>query len=567
MPDLIAAPVAWARGRRPRRADLKADVLAGLPGAISNVPDGMAASLLAGVNPVHGLYACFAGPVAGGLTSSSRLMVVVTTSAAALAAGSALQSTPTNDRAAAVVWLTLVAGTLMVLAGVFHLGRYTRFVSQSVMLGFLSGIAVNIVLSQIPSLTGAPSQGSVAIEKAWNVLTNPSEMNLASCLAGFGALLILVVVSRTPLSLFASLVALIVPTALVLIAGADSVAQVKDVGEIPTGIPLPAFPTLSALSIHVVVGAASVAAIVLVQGAGVAEIAPNPDGSRGRSNTDFMAQGFGNLASGVFGGQPVGGSLGQTALNVTAGARSRWAGIFSGFWMLLILVAFSGLVAKVVMPTLAAVLIYAGVGALRVGQVETVARTSMTSRVALVTTFVATLFLPVAAAVGIGVALSLMLQLNQEALDLSVKRLVPTDDGHLLETEAPKFLQPGDIVALDVYGSLFYAGARTLQARLPDPTGADGAVVVLRLRGRTTLGSTALTVLADYARSLDAVHGSLYLTGLDETLVSQWERLGLGEEYENIHIYPAGPVLGGSTYAALLDARAHQIRADPADLS
>ena len=267
-----------------------------------------------------------------------------------------------------------------------HLGRYTRFVSQSVMLGFLSGIAVNIVLSQIPSLTGAPSQGSVAIEKAWNVLTNPSEMNLASCLAGFGALLILVVVSRTPLSLFASLVALIVPTALVLIAGADRVAQVKDVGEIPTGIPLPAFPTLSALSIHVVVGAASVAAIVLVQGAGVAGIAPNPDGSRGRSNTDFMAQGFGNLASGVFGGQPVGGSLGQTALNVTAGARSRWAGIFSGFWMLLILVAFSGLVAKVVMPTLAAVLIYAGVGALRVGQVETVARTSMTSRVALVTT-------------------------------------------------------------------------------------------------------------------------------------------------------------------------------------
>ena len=90
MPDLIAAPLAWARARRPRREDVKADVLAGLPGAVSNVPDGMAASLLAGVNPVHGLYACFAGPIAGGLTSSSRLMVVVTTSAAALAAGSAL---------------------------------------------------------------------------------------------------------------------------------------------------------------------------------------------------------------------------------------------------------------------------------------------------------------------------------------------------------------------------------------------------------------------------------------------------------------------------------------------
>jgi sulfate permease, SulP family len=90
----------------------------------------------------------------------------------------------------------------------------------------------------------------------------------------------------------------------------------------------------------------------------VAEAAPNPGGSRSDPNRDFIALGVGNIASGLFRGQPVGGSVGQTALNVAAGGRTRWASIFSGIWMLLILVLFSGVVGEIPIPTLAAVLIW-----------------------------------------------------------------------------------------------------------------------------------------------------------------------------------------------------------------
>ena len=91
---------AWVCGIRPRRADLKADALAGLPGAISSVPDGMATAVLVGVNPAFGLYASFAGKIGGGLTTSTTMMVVTTTTAASLAAGSALRtSPPTNEQA------------------------------------------------------------------------------------------------------------------------------------------------------------------------------------------------------------------------------------------------------------------------------------------------------------------------------------------------------------------------------------------------------------------------------------------------------------------------------------
>lgn len=120
----------WGRVR-PGPGALGPAAGAGVPGAIGGIPDGMAAATLVGVNPIHGLFATAVGRIAGGLGSSSQLMVVTTTSAAALAAGSALSSVPADDRLAALFLLTVVAGGLMVAAGLFGMGRFTGFVSLS----------------------------------------------------------------------------------------------------------------------------------------------------------------------------------------------------------------------------------------------------------------------------------------------------------------------------------------------------------------------------------------------------------------------------------------------------
>ncbi len=534
---------------------LKTDVLAGLPGAIGSVPDGMAASVLTGVNPIHGLYASFAGPIAGGAVASTRRMVVATTSAAALAAGSAVAGLQGQDRVDGLLLLTLMAGALMVLAGVLHLGRLTRFVSHSVMIGFLTGVAVNIILGQLPDLTGTAPEGNYALAKALDVLLHPSEIDPASLLTGLGAIAILVLTSKTKIANVGALIALAVPTAIAFVAGAD-VQLVADVGTIPTGLPIPLIPDLSLLSLDLVVGALAVTAIVLVQGAGVAESAPNPDGSIADANRDFIAQGAGNLASGLFRGQPVGGSVGQTALNIAAGARGRWASIASGVWMVLILVLFSGLVGQVAIPTLAGVLIVAAIGALRPAEIRTILRTGRISQVALITTLLCTLFLPIAAAVGIGVAISLLLQLNREAMDLVVVELVPREDGVLEERPAPATLTDDRVVLLDAYGSLLYAGARTLQARLPDPSGAERPVVVLRLRGRTAMGSTFFVVVSDYAERLRRVDGRLYLSGVGEPLMRQMREDHVLDVGEPIKLYEATSTIGASSRAAYEDAQA-----------
>lgn len=560
MARVVAALRGWARSRLPERRTFKNDLIAGIPGAISSVPDGMASGVLAGVNPVHGLYASFAGPLFGGLQTSTKLMVITTTSAAALAAGSAVADVPENDRSGAIVLLTLIAGVFMLIAALLRLGRYTRFVSHSVMIGFLTGIAVNIVLGQVPDLVGADATGSIAVTKFFDVLSNPSRIDGQALVTGVTALLLLVVLARTRLALFGSLVALVVPGAVVIGLGWDGVARVSDVGTIPTGLPLPVLPDVGLFSFELVGGALAVAVIVLVQGAGVAESAPNRDGSRSAADTDFSAQGVGNVGAALFGGMPVGGSVGQTALNAASGARGRWGAVWSGIWMLVILVVFAGVVGKVPMPTLAAVLVVAAVGSIRPREIAVILRTGPTSQIAIVTTFVATLLLPVAAAVGIGVALSLLLQLNQEAMDLSVVELVPGDDGTLREQPAPRTLADGQVVVLDVYGSLFYAGARTLQARLPDPVGAANPEVILRLRGRTTFGATFFSVIRDYAQRLEAVNGRLYLSGIDEQVFGAWDEDRLAGQGVTLEVFSATDTIGESTRRAFDAAERRLVR-------
>jgi sulfate permease, SulP family len=554
----MAAVGRWLRSVRPERAHLRADMVAGLPGAISRVPDGMAAAILAGVNPVQGLYASFAGPIVGGLSSNTRLMVISATSAAALAAGSALQNVAPDQRPAAIALLVILVGIALVAAGIARLGRYTRFVSYSVMIGFLSGISVNIVCSQIADLTGTQAHGDFPLAKAIDVLIHPSAIDLPSLLAGLSALAILVVLARTRLSVMSALIALVIPTLVVILAGADQVARVGDQGAIPRGIPLPQLPDPRFLSFSMITGALAIAAIIIVQGAGVAEAAPNPGNARPNPNQDIIAQGAGNLAAGFFRGIAVGGSVGQTALNVTVGGKTRWASIWSGVWMLIILAVFSGLVAKLAVPPLGAILIFAAIGSLRPGEVASILRTGRVSQVVVITTFAATLFLPVTAAVGIGVALSLLLQLNQEAMDLAVVELIPRDDGRFEERKPPAVLTSFHVTVLDVYGSLLYAGARTLQARLPAPGDARSPVVVLRLRRRTSLGSTFVKVVADYADQLVDSGGRLYLSGLDPSLTEQLRRTGHVDG--PVRAFEATPVVGESTQAAYLDAEAWLVK-------
>jgi SulP family sulfate permease len=541
----------YARQQLPRRATVGQDGLAGLNSALASVPDGLASGVLAGVNPIYGLYACLFGPIAGSLFSGTQLMLITTTSASALAAGQTLAGLPPEARDRALFVMVLLIGAFLIVFGLLRLGRYTRFVSYSVMMGFLTGIAVLTVLSQLPTVTGyAPDSGN-RVAATVDLLFHLDEVHLVTAGVAALTLALTILLPRTPLGNFGTFIAIVVPSLLVALLAPGVVALVRDEGTIPRGLPAPFVPSPADLSPNLIAGALAVAVIILVQGAGVSQSVPNPDGSPRSMSRDFIGQGMANLASGLMRGLPVGGSLSTTALSMVSGARTRWAAIFAGVWMAVIVLAFPTLVGYVAMPSLGAVLIYASARAIKPAEAVSIWQTGWPSRLGMVTTFLATLFLPVEAAVGLGVVLSALLYLNEASTDVSVVALVKRPDGRIQERTAPRQLPSNQVTVLDVYGHLFYAGARTLARQLPRPDDAENPAVVLRLRGRRHVGATLVEVLSNYANKLSEVNGRLYLAGVSSEAHDQITRTAKLRLTGPVRVYEATDVRGEATHQAV----------------
>ena len=540
--------------RLPHPAKLRQDVVAGLTSALGNVPEGMADSLLVGVNPIYGLYASIMGPFIGGLFSSTQLMMVATTSATSLATGQALLHLPLEQRDNVLFLMVILIGVFQIVFGLLKLGQLTRFVSYSVMTGFLAGLAVLLILSQLPTAVGYAPTGSNKLTQAIDLLLHVTEINFLSLALAILTLVLAVLLSRTRLGHFASIAAIAIPSLLVFFLPFDSVEIVRDISEIPRGFPTPVLPDFSEV-LNVVSVAGSIALIIIVQAAGVSQSVPNPDGAPRSISRDIMAQGAANIASGFFRGLPVGGSLSATSFALVAGAGTRWAVIFTGLWMAVIVLIIPSLVGYIAMPALGALLILAGFRSLKPSDISSVWSTGWGSRIAALVTFLGILILPIQLAVGLGVLLSAVLYINKSSTDVSLVQLVKRPDGLIEERNAPKKLASDEVMVLDIYGHLFYAGARTLEGHLPAPEGTHHPVVVLRMRGYNDLGATLLDVLSDYAEKLNAVGGRLYLSGMSEAAYDQVVESGRIKLMGPVHGYEAESVVWESTTDAVSDAR------------
>ena len=535
---------------------LRRDGVAGLINAVVSVPDGLASAALAGVNPIYGLYTSIAGPIAGGALQSAQLMQISTTSASALAAGQAVAAYPETERGAAMFLLATLTGVLLALFGLLRLGRLVRFVSHAVMTGFLVGVATVLVLDQLAPLVGLSPRGPNEVLQFVDLLAHLGKLSVPTLAIGVLALVLSAGLARTRLATMSSLLALLVPTVLVALLGWEGVRRVQDVSPIPRGMPLPALPDFSLQSVELALAAAAVAVVIAVQGAGVSQTVENPDDSPVDASRDLIAQGAANVASGLCSGIPAGGSVGQTALNVSVGARTRWAGVLAGVWMLVIVLLVPGLVGQVPMAVLAALMILAGLSALDLREARSIWATGGAARWSILVTFVATLVLSVPVAVAVGVGVSVVLALASAASDVRIHEVIRLPDGRFAQATPPASLPSGEVTVLEVVGSLFFAGARTLGDALPSPSGSTRPAVVLRLRGRTSAGATLIEVLDAYADDLADVGGRLYLSGVDERLARQLRRAGKLDLDRGVHLVPAHEVLGASTLQAIEQAGA-----------
>lgn len=546
---------------------LQGDLVAGLVNGVASVPSSMATAAMAGVNPVYGLYAITVAPATGGLLASSQMMQIATNGASALTASQAIAGYPGDERAEALFLLVGMAGIFLILLGLLRAGRLLRYISYPVMVAFLSGVAAVLVLDQSSQLLGYSSDANTSPGQFVDLLVHIGDASLQSAVIGLSALAIIIGLSRTPLDNISSLIALVVPTAIVAFWNPANIQLVSDVAEIPQGLPPLGLPDFTLISPDLIIAALALAVVIAIQGAGISQSYSNPDGSPVEPSRDMFAQGAANIAGSLVSGMPTGGSVSQTALNVSVGARSRFAGVFHSVTMLVIILLVPGLVSMVPMPVLAAVMIVAGFSAIRFRDLKSVWRTAGTGRWVLVLTFLATLMLSVPAAVTIGIIAAITLYLYSSASTVQVRALEPRDGGEIHVVAVPDRLTDRSITVLEVYGSLFFAAAKRLGELLPKPDGAEHPVVILRLRGNSQIGATVIDVLNDYAHELADAGGRLYLNGMDKQVNDRLKRARRLDLDEEVVLIPATRVLGESTRDAVVAANdfLRQYREDGGD--
>jgi len=549
-----------------RKETLKSDAVAGVVLGVESVPDGLAGGLLAGVNPVYGLYGYMVGTFTGALSTSSSFMAVQATGAMAIVVADVSVVHSSEDPGRALFTLSILTGIVMLVAGLLKLGSILRFVSNAVMVGFINAVGVNIVLGQLDDFTGYEAEGGNRVVRAFDLLFNFGQVHWPTLAIGAATIVLILLLERTKLGPLGLVVAIILTSAATWAITANSdvvISTLNDIADIPSSLPLPMLPDLS-LVVALIIPALSLAFVGLVQGAGISANFPNPDGNYPEASRDFIGQGAANVASGIFQGMPVGGSMSASSLVKTAGAKSRLALIIAAVVMAIVILVFGDLVGYIAMPALAGLLMTVGYRTVKPADIVEVWKTGGMQATVMGVTFALTMIIPLQYAVLVGVGISMILFIINESNQVVIKQWV-MEDGRLRETDRPEEVPPGEVIMLQPYGSLFFASAPVFEEKLPDVTPATrGSVVILRLRGRSDLGSTFMEVLAKYARALKDQGNELMLVSADENMHDQLQVAGVADLVGEQNVFTSDEWLG-QTLRTAYDNAVTWVDAHPSD--
>ncbi|WP_305046037.1 SulP family inorganic anion transporter [Geoalkalibacter sp.] len=346
-------------------SNVRGDVLAGIVVALALIPEAIAFSIIAGVDPKVGLYAAFCIAVVTAFVGGRSGMISGATGAMALLMVTLVKTHGLEYLLAA----TLLTGVLQILAGALRLGSLMRFVSRSVVIGFVNALAILIFLAQIPELT----------QVGWQVY--------ALVGAGLGLIYLFPFVTRAVPSPLVCIVAL---TAVTLLFGMD-VRTVGDMGALPDSLPiflLPNIPlTWTTLAI-IFPYAVTLAVVGLLESLMTATIVDDLTDTPSDKNHECVGQGLANVATGFMGGMAGCAMIGQSVINIKSGGRGRLSTLVAGVFLLVMVVFLGGWVARIPMAALVAVMIMVSIGTFSWESVKNLKKNPKSSSIVMVSTVV-----------------------------------------------------------------------------------------------------------------------------------------------------------------------------------
>src|SRR6478752_3916967 len=477
--------IGWLRSYD--RSWLRGDLIAGITVLALVVPKNLGYAGIAGIPVQNGLYAAAAGAILYAIFGTSRQISVGPGSGhAAVAASAVLAAGIVDEKAVAsfVAGITLASGVLYLLVAVLKMGWIAQFLSRAVVTGFLFGAAIDVVIGELPKLTGTKVTGSNPLQELWSWLGSLGDSSLVTVLVSLVALAVVFGLR---------VIAPKVPGALVLVVGGLLASWLFDlgshgvalVGEVPRGLPTFQVPGTQVLSGHASTVAIAAVALVLIgfsQTAGDARTFAARHRYRIDINQESVGQGMANVGAGLFQGMPVSTSLSASSLNDHTGARTGLASLTSGVTVLLTLVVLAPLFSNLPKPVLAAVIIEAVVmGMMDLPEMRRLARVQRFDFWIAMAAIAATLLAGVLAGVVIGIGLSLI-WLVSVATRPSMPLL-----GRQPGTQAFRELaeHPGDeqfpgVVVLRLDGGLFFATSDAVEDRVREVSlSSPGATAIV----------------------------------------------------------------------------------------
>jgi len=396
---------------------IRADLLAGLTGAVIVLPQGVAFALIAGLPPVYGLYTAIVVPIVAGLFGSSLHVVSGPNTAISLVVFSAISglAEPGSEEFVQLAFvLTFLAGAFQLGLGLARLGVLTNFVSGTVVVGFTAGAAILIATSQLKHALGMTIPGGEGFLPTWrDIILQIPHINLNELAVGAGTLLIAILFRKISKKLPHLLIAMVLGSVLAAILGGSGVG-IRFVEEIPAKLPPFEAPELSVFNFRrLSSNAFAIALLGLIQAVAIARSIAAKTHQRIDGNQEFIGQGLSNVVGSFFSSYAGSGSFTRSGVNYETGARTPLSAVFASLILAGFLLLVAPLATHLPMSAMGGIILLVAFNLIDFQHIKGISKASKKENAVLITTFLATLFMELEFAIYIGVFLSLIFYLQR----------------------------------------------------------------------------------------------------------------------------------------------------------
>ena len=498
---------------RELRTSWRRDLLAGVTVGIVALPLALAFGVSSGVGAEAGLITAIVAGLVAAVFGGSNVQVSGPTGAMVVV----LAPIVVSHGVGSVVIISILAGVIVLLAGVLRLGRTVSYIPWPVIEGFTVGIGAIIFLQQVPAAVGVSGAGhstNAVVAAAESVLGAGWPSALIPLAIVASTAVVMLVLGRISGRLPASFLAIAVVTLCTSLLG----LPVDTIGELPHSLPLPAFPVIAVDTLPSLLGPAfAVAALAAIESLLSARVAASmSDTGPVDADRELVGQGLASIASGFFGGMPATGAIARTAVNVRSGARTRVSAIVHSLALLAVVYLAANIVGVIPLAALSGVLMVTAARMISPTIIKRVLHSTRSDAVVFVVTAIITVSFDLIIAVGIGIAV---------AAFFALRSLSTASGVHREELPGPSLSGDERIALFRIDGSLFFGAAERILERISTHQGIE--VVILRLSQLQLIDATGAHTLAELVTALERRGVTVLIKGIKPEHLRLLERLGV----------------------------------------